>query len=393
MSRGHVRKRGGTWSIVYDERSDPRSGERRQRERGGFESKPAAEAGLVEALAAIRAGKYASPSDVTVHQFLTDWMDQKAEDDLKPTTAHSYRTKIERHLIPRLGDLRIQHLDVVTIQEALRDIHRHGGRQGAALSLRTVRYCRGVLRQALDEAIVLGLIRENPARLAKVASRERPEWKPRNQPKDPWTIQEAKTFLDATSADRFATLWRLYLTTGLRRGEALALRWSDVDLEHGRLSVSKNRTVAKDDQRRRLVYEDTPKSDKSRRNVNFGPSVIAALRKHRATQAELRLALAVVWVDEDRVFADHDGSGLDPDYVSNVFRKTCEHIGVRPIRLHDLRHLCATRMLEAGTPVEVVSNLLGHARTSVTLDMYVHVEDERQRAAVDSFDALFDTGL
>jgi integrase len=180
--RGHVRKRGGTYSIVYDERPDPRTGERRQRERGGYRTRQQAEAALAETVAAVISSGYVEPAKVTLGQFMEDWIVRKAQDDLEATTEASYRQRLRLYVLPRLGQLRVQALDVATIEDALRDIHRAGGRDGQPLSLRNVRYCRFLLGLALDDAQRRGLIRSNPARLARIPTREHPDWRPRSQP-------------------------------------------------------------------------------------------------------------------------------------------------------------------------------------------------------------------
>ena len=384
--RGTIRKRGNTYSIVYDERPDPRTGKRRRRERGGFATRDAAETALAEAVAAVKSGGYVDPSKVTVARFLTDWVDRKAEDDLKPSTAASYRSKIEVHLIPRLGSLRVQELDVARVEDALRDIHREGGRNGTPLSLRTVNYCRVVLASAMDDAVRRGMLQGNPARLARIPTRQRPDWKPRSAPRKPWSVDELRTFLARAAEDRLAALWTLYVTTGMRRGEALGLRWADVDLDAGTVNIARVRTTAEDDDGKRLVYDDDdPKTASSRRTVTLDGPTVAALRAHRAAQLQERMRAGSAWVDEDRVFAHEDGTGLDPDGVSSQWRDLCAEAGVRYIRPHDARHSHATLMLAGGVPVEVISKRLGHARISVTMDLYVHPDDASQRDASDTF--------
>lgn len=384
--RGHVRKRGSTYFIVYDERADPRSGERRQRERGGYASREEAEDELARAIAAVRSDGYVEPTKVTVARFLTDWVDRKAEDDLKPTTAASYRQKIDRHLIPRLGTLRVQELNVAHIEDALRDVHREGGAHGGPLSRRTVNYCRVVLAAALDDAVRRGITRANPARLARIPTREREDWSPRSAPQQPWTIEELRRFLATAAEDRLAALWTVYVTTGLRRGEALALRWDDLDLDTGTVQVRRNRTSAQS-RDGRIVYDDErPKTAAAQRRVTLDEATVAAVRAHRAAQLEERLAAGPAWTDEvARVFAREDGSGLDPDGVSIAFRRLCALAEVRTIRLHDVRHSHATLMLAGGVPVEVISKRLGHSRISTTMDLYVHPDDRQQRSAADRF--------
>lgn len=390
--RGHVRKRGSSYSIVYDERPDPTTGERRQRERGGYATREEAEDALALAIAAVRSGGYVEPSKVTVARFLADWVERKAQDDLEPSTAMSYRQKINHYLIPRLGPLRVQELDIATIEDTLRTIHREGGREGRPLSLRTVRYCRFILSAALEEAQRRGMRADNPAKLARVPNREHPDWQPRSAPRQPWSVDELRRFLAVATEDRLAAMWVTYVRSGARRGELLSLTWTDdVDLEAGTLEVRRSRTTVQTDDGRRVYDKAKPQSLASRRTITLDTHNVSVLKAHRRQQAAERLAAGVAWIDEDRVFCKEDGTGLDPDRISARFTELCDKAKVRRVRLHDTRHGMATLMLAAGVPIEVVSKRLGHARISVTYDMYTHPDDAQQREAADAF-SRFITG-
>jgi integrase len=344
--RGHVRKRGNTYSIVYDERPDPTSGERRQRERGGYATREEAEDALALAIAAVRSGGYVEPSKVTVARFLTDWIERKAQDDLEPSTATSYRQKINLYLIPRLGPLRVQELDIATIEDALRTIHREGGHKGRPLSLRTVRYCRFILSAALEEAQRRGIRADNPAQLTRVPNREHPDWQPRSAPQQPWSLDELRRFLAVATEDRLAAMWITYVRSGARRGELLALTWTnDVDLEAGTLEVRRSRIAVQTDHGRRVYDKAKPKSLSSRRTITLDAHNVHVLKVHRRQQAAERLAAGVAWIDEDRVFCQEDGTGLDPDRISAQFTELCDKAKVRRVRLHDTRHGMATLMI------------------------------------------------
>jgi integrase len=389
--RGHVRKRGGTYSIVYEERPDPRTGERRQRERGGYRTRQQAEAALAETVAAVISNGYVEPAKVTLGQFMEDWIVRKAQDDLKATTEASYRQRLRLYVLPRLGQLRVQELDVATIEDALRDIHRAGGRDGQPLSLRNVRYCRFLLGLALDDAQRRGLIRSNPARLARIPTREHPDWRPRSQPQQPWSVAELRQFLEVAVDDRLAALWITYVRTGARRGELLAATWADVDLDDARLAIRRTRVSAHIGGRRTVYDKAKPKTSTSRRTVTLDDDNVAVLRAHRARQAAERLVASTAWAGEDRIFCREDGSGLDPDRSAPSSASCAGRLAsdgsasTTPVTM-------ATLMLAAGIRVEVVSKRLGHARISVTYDMYTHRDDEQQREAADTFGRLLADG-
>jgi integrase len=171
-----------------------------------------------------------------------------------------------------------------------------------------------------------------------------------------------------------------YVRSGARRGELLSLTWTDdVDLEAGTLEVRRSRTAVQTDDGRRVYDKAKPKSLASRRTITLDTHNVSVLKVHKRQQAAERLAAGVPWTDEDRVFCKEDGTGLDPDRISARFTELCEEAEVRRVRLHDTRHGMATLMLAAGVPIEVVSKRLGHARISVTYDMYTHPDDAQQR--------------
>jgi integrase len=205
------------------------------------------------------------------------------------------------------------------------------------------------------------LIARNPAVPA-----EKP--KPKVREIHPWSAEETARFLEAAQGDRLYAAFVLMATVGMRRGETLGVRWDDLDLDRGALSI-----------RRALVLVGNkpsfsePKTDAGRRSVPLATQTITALRAHRRTQAEERLAFGDVYVDQDLVFAQEDGSAIHPDRLLDAFHRIAAAAGLRRSRPHDLRHGWATRALEAGVPAKVVQEILGHASAMVTLDIYSHV--------------------
>jgi integrase len=170
----------------------------------------------------------------------------------------------------------------------------------------------------------------------------------------------------------------------MRRGEVLGLRWSCVDLDAGRLQVNQSLTIVKDE----LVWAP-PKTARSRRSLSLDGATVAALRDHRRRQKAERLALGPGWTDNDLVFCDEAGGELHPDRFGRAFRSAVRRAGVRPVRLHDLRHTWATLALQAGVHPKVVSERLGHATTGITLDVYSHVQPELDAQAASTVADLF----
>jgi integrase len=192
-----------------------------------------------------------------------------------------------------------------------------------------------------------------------------------------WDADQAARFLRAVEGDRLAALWRLYVTTGLRRGEALALRWADVDVDHGFLSVTRSRSHGL----RGFEYGE-PKTSAGRRRVSLGQTMVAALREHRATQVIVGL--------DGLVFDRGDGLPLDPDGVTGAFVRLASVAGLPHIRLHSLRHSSASLMLAAGVNAKVVSERLGHSSISVTMDLYSHVAPGIQEDAAERLERAID---
>jgi integrase len=225
---------------------------------------------------------------------------------------------------------------------------------------------------ALDEAVERGKLRSNPC--DRIPKRQRPSAKRGRgavTPDDYWELDEAQRFLEATADSRLAGLWALALDTGARRGELSALRWEDVDLEAGRLTIRGNRILVD-----REVLEGTTKADKPR-TVDLGAETVARLRRWGSTQRRDRLEAGEAWTGEapgtGPLWTDELGRPLRPDILYARFRQAQRDVDVRPRKFHALRHTSATLLLARGVPAHVVQQRLGHADIKVTLGIYAHV--------------------
>lgn len=183
-----------------------------------------------------------------------------------------------------------------------------------------------------------------------------------------WTARHLRTFLDSVNEHPLRVVFTFYAFTGVRRGEALALRWQDVDLDVGRAAVRRNLVPVNG----RLVFGE-PKTDKGRRSIALDPDLVTALRGHRRRQLAERMMMGSAFEVSDLVFARADGRPLHPEYVSRSFARLSRLAGLPPIRLHDLRHTHATLALAAGVATRVLSDRLGHSAMAVTTDIYQHV--------------------
>jgi integrase len=235
------------------------------------------------------------------------------------------------------------------------------------------------LHRALDQAVRWGLLMRNVTDAVDPPRRSSPEMRA-------WDARQVAAVMAAAASDELEALWRVAVFTGMRRGEILGLRWADVDLDAGELSV--RRTLSRGATSRLEAGE--PKTAAGRRRVSLPPSVVDSLRRHRVRQLEQRLAAGPAYGDQNLVFATDSGGVILPNALSLRFRRLIERAGVPVIRFHDLRHTNATIDLASGTHPKVVQERLGHASISETLDRYSHVTKNMQREAANRLDAAIE---
>lgn len=357
--RGHVYRRGETWTYVVDIGHDA-TGRRRQTSKGGFPTKKDAQAALNVALNSLQQGTFVQPTAITVEHFLRDRWLPAAKGTIRPTTYSSYEIHVRVYLVPAFGHLRLPQISPLAINAFYGELLK-GWNGRAALSPSSVRRIHATLHRVLRDAVRWQLIVRNQAGAADPPRARRPETKV-------WTPAQLHTFLADAAGDRYYTLWLFYILTGVRRGEALALRWSDVDLQAGTAAIRRSLVPVNHG----LVFGE-PKTDRGRRLIGLDPALVSALGEHWRGQAKGRLRLGVDYEDQDLVFAHPDGRPLHPERVSRWFAKLVRKTGAPPIRLHDLRHLHATLALAAGVAPRVLADRLGHSTTVVTTDTYQHV--------------------
>ena len=290
---------------------------------------------------------------------------------LRPKTHVGYEVLIRRHALPSLGRHRLARLQPQYLQELYRD------RLAAGAAPMTVRHLHALLHRALKDALRWGLVVRNVADLVDPPRAPRPDLRTLSQ-------DEARRLIDSAPGDRFEALYVLALTSGMRQGELLALRWRDLNLDRGSLRIlgSLQRT-----ENGLAILE--PKTAGSRRQVALTSEAVSALRRHRVAQAEERLGMGIHWEDNDLVFANEVGRPIE---VRNLMRRSflplLERAGLPRIRFHDLRHTAATLLLQQGAHPKLVAEMLGHSRIGTTLDLYSHVTPTMHRQAAAMMDAL-----
>lgn len=372
--RGSLRKRGETWTAYW---SVPDvEGDRRQRSKGGFRTRREAAAHLTDVLGAVQAGNYSEPTKLGVAAYLEGWAETLTTIGRAPATISSYRWLIATYIRPAIGGVKLQALQPAHLDKLYADMLAKG------LSARTTRYVHSVLRKALGDAVRKGLVNRNVATLA-----DPPSAKSARAPEMAfWTPTELSFFLAAVEGDDLYPLLRLTGLTGMRRGEVCGLLWADVDLDKGQVHVRRQLGVV----RRELVFSERPKSDHGRRTIDIDGATVAVLRRHRAAQAERRLAIGVGWQENDLVFCGPAGEPINPDTVSRTFDRRIRKAGVTHIRFHDLRHSHCAHLIAAGRNPKEISRRLGHATVAFTLDRYGHLMPEAGAEAASAVAALVD---
>jgi integrase len=374
---GHIRQRSpGSFELRYSVGSDPITGKRRTATatfRGG---KRDAEKELRRLLTTVDTGSHAEPNRLTVGQWLTEWL-ATVQQSVAPRTHQRYAQIVEHHLSPKLGGLPLDKLSPRHVQQAhtfwLID-DRRDGRPGV-LRAASRRYNHIVLRAALQNAVKLGLISKNPCDALQLP-------KPEHTEMSTLTPEQSEQLLEAAGELRTAIM--LGLSTGMRRGEILALQWRHVDLDGATVIVS-----GSVEQMKGSLRIKSPKSGKTR-SILLPASAVAELRRMKIAQAESLLAIGVRQSGKTFVCTRADGATLKPDALSQAFVRLVRSIPEFPlVRLHDLRHTNATAMLEAGVNPKVAQERLGHANVGITLDLYSHVSTEMQREAAAKIDATF----
>jgi integrase len=364
-------KRGTVWYGRIDLPTDPVTGKRRQK-RFNAPTKREVEAMAVQLLAAIENGGFseADAKKITVSEYLTRWI-ASIEGAVRPSTKARYEEIVKRHIEPSIGRVQLAKLSPLNVQQLYAD------RLEAGLSPTTVDMLHNILHKAIKQAVRWGLLTRNVTEAVDAPRRATPEY-------TTWNEQVSTTFLAVADGDELAALWRLALLTGLRRGEMFGLKWEDIDLTRGSLSV--RRTLSRGN--KGTYTFGMPKTAHGRRSIALPRSVVEALHKHRVRQIEHRLALGVAYQDQGLVFADAIGEPLHPNTVTYQFKRLCRLAGVPIIRIHDLRHTSATLMLANNVHPKIVQERLGHANISMTLDRYSHVTMDMQKDAADQLDDL-----
>jgi len=402
--RGHVRKRGepGSWEYIVDvglaaaqrctvcnrrfwiERRPrakcPRCGgalketeERRRETKSGFATRKECQAAMNKLLVAVEQHDYTAPSKASVKEYLVkEWL-PAVKATIRPSTHNSYVQHVDCHIVPHIGSVKLAKLTGSQVNALYAKLAESGAKSGKkGLSPMTIHHVHSCLHKACKDAVRWGHISRNPLDAADPPRKKGDGTREMRT----WSKEQLKAFLVAMKEERLSPLWQTIAMTGMRRGEAIGLRWSDVDLENARLSVRRALIPINRD-----VVVSEPKTAKGRRVIALDPGTVEVLKAQAARQLDEQTQADDAWVETGLVFTAENGTALDPESVSRYFRQAVKKALLPQIRLHDLRHTHATLALQAGIHPKVVSERLGHATISITLDTYSHAIPALQEEA------------
>jgi integrase len=370
---GQIIRRGDqTWLIRIYLGTDPETGKRRYFNHTVHGTKKKAQQYLTQKLGEKDRGTFVEPARMSVDAYLDRWLEDSARPRLRRRTFEDYKWLLKAYVRPVLGSSRLDQVQPLDVQSLYNKMRERG------LSGRTVHVTHNVVRLALKQAVRWKMLSQNPTEGVDL-----PRWEKREMLA--LSPEEVVRFRTAASSDRWGVLFDLALVTGMRPGEILGLRWCDVNLVTGSLMV--RQTLARTGKAWRF---EPPKTEKSRRTIPLPRPVVRTLAAHKARQAEIRLRFGTEYQDHDLVFAGARGAPLDS---RSLVRRHLKPILLRAdlpeaLRLYDLRHTCASLLLAAGENAKVVSERLGHAGVTITLDTYGHVMPGMQEQATARLEEL-----
>jgi integrase len=373
---GHIRRRGKhSWELKFDVGTDPLTGKRLTKFHSFKGTRRDAEKKLAELITSATKGEYVDPSKMTLGEFLDRW-ENWAATQVSAKTLERYKELARHHVRPHLGAAHIQKIKAVNFADLYGKLQKSKADGGAGLAPRTVGHVHRLMHRVFGHAVKWGVITGNPVASAEPPRVQRTEI-------EILAPDEIKAVLHALRGRPLYPVAVLGLATGMRRGELVALRWCDVDMETGKVRVERSL-----EQTNAGLAFKAPKTKAGRRVVSIPSSVVAELRRHWRQQQEHRLALGMGKAGgDDLVFTRMDGAPWPPDALTTDWARTVRALKLPKVTLHALRHTHVSQLIASGLDVVTVSRRIGHSNPTVTLGVYAHLfgnTDERAASVVEA---------
>ena len=359
------KRRNGSVAWILEAPASPSPDGKRRRMRKTVNSRAEAERLRRELWVAAQTRSVAPVAQETLETFARWWLQNVKRGRVRDSTLGDYEYRLSHWILPRLGRRRLTDISAPDIETWMRDLRRGGA------AVTTVNGARTILNQLFKYAHASGRVPTNPVALTQALRSQHGD---PTAVQEPWTAAEARKALDAVQGTYVELMVALGIVHGLRRGEALGLRWADIDLEAGTLSIKRGlkqaRILAEDGLVSVHLVEDATKTKASQRVLRLGSLVSEVLLRHRALQETRQAKAGSAWIDTDLVFTTSIGTPVSPTNVRRELNRLLEAAGVRVIRIHDMRHTSAVRALENGAPLAAVSQALGHSDVNMTKSIY-----------------------
>jgi integrase len=369
--KGYYRKRGTKWSFTVDVGRDDQ-GKRKQKTMSGYKTKKEAEKACAELITQIEKGLYFEETRDTFGSFFSEWLENVAKPKVRDRTYAGYFSASSKRILPTFGHMKLTEIKPVHVLKFYNQLTEEG------LSPEYIKYLQSMLKNTFSTALKWQLIQNNIMDHVDSPRIKRKE-------KQVWTIEQVNQFLEYAKTKKYHwyMVYLIAIYTGMRRGEILGLRWKDIDMDEGKLSINQTLGYVKG---KGIVVQE-PKTSRSHRLISISDYLIKELRASKLSQQKIRLQHGLPFSVDDFVVSHDDGSPVNPQYTYNHFIKTVKGVeGLPVIRFHDLRHTHATIMLKLGEHPKIVSERLGHSSIQMTLNLYSHVTYDMQKESSDRFE-------
>lgn len=365
ITSGSIRKRntadGKTWQITIELPADPVTGKRIRKYKSVKGTKKEAERAMHEYIRELEKGYYVTDSKITISEWIDTWLEVYIVPNVSPTTLSRYQGMIKRYIKPLLGHMQVQQLNTLAVQNWVNGL-KISPSSGKPMAAATIKHTYHVLKGCMDKAVLAGIISRSPCVGVML---------PKGQKKAAVIYDEnqIKQLLEAAKGTEMELVLQVEVTIGLRRGELLGLQWQDIDFEKRQLHVVRNRVIVNG---RSIVKE--PKTANSVRTIDLPLQLVNKLKLYQWESMANKQRIGMPHSNEDFVFIHSDTClPIYPEYMTQLYNKLTDKVGLPHSRFHDLRHMCASIMLRQGVDMKAAMQILGHSDISTTYNIYTHL--------------------